>query len=74
MNVCGQLEPVEYYLPERELDNGALSAQFPNWQVEKIAPKRKCRATWPTKRTTACILQNRRGATVVRLPKFEGGS
>ena len=33
------LKAVEYHLPERTLDNEALAAEFPDWNVEKIYSK-----------------------------------
>ncbi len=63
MNVCAQLEAVEYYLPERELDNGALSAQFPNWQVEKIAPKMGIKKRY-ARRVWGRLLMGRHGCSL----------
>jgi 3-oxoacyl-[acyl-carrier-protein] synthase-3 len=37
--VSARIAAVEYYLPETVLDNAALSAEFPEWSVEKISGK-----------------------------------
>jgi 3-oxoacyl-[acyl-carrier-protein] synthase III len=38
-NVRAQLSGVSYYTPERQLTNALLTAEFPDWSVDKIAAK-----------------------------------
>ena len=33
------IQAIDYYLPERVLDNAALAAEFPDWPAEKIRAK-----------------------------------
>jgi 3-oxoacyl-[acyl-carrier-protein] synthase-3 len=37
--VTARISAIEYHLPEAVLDNEALSAEFPEWSVEKISAK-----------------------------------